>query len=162
MDLALVEDIVSGVKSSVSVPVWAKLTPNTHALLSIAEAAEKADAYVLINTVRGMAIDIDARMPVLSNKYGGLSGPCIKPVGLRAVYEVKANIDKPIVGVGGIVSGRDALEYIMAGASAVELGTAVYYHGIEVFSKVAEEMRAWLLANKIENIAELVGSAQRR
>ncbi len=162
VDKELVEEIVGEVKRSVRIPVWAKLTPNTHDIVGIAKAAEKADALVLINTVRGMAIDIDARIPVLSNRFGGLSGPCIKPIGVRAVYEVRAEMDKPIVGVGGITTGRDALEYIMAGANAVQIGTAVYLRSLEVFSLVAEEMNEWMERNGVESIDEIVGVAQRR
>ncbi len=161
-DKGLVEEIVSEVKKAVRVPVWAKLTPNTHSLIEIAKSASAADALVLINTVRGMAIDIDARLPVLSNRLGGLSGPCIKPIGVRAVYEVSSELDTPVVGVGGITSGRDAIEYIMAGAKAVEVGTAVYLRGISVFSQIAREMEEWMLKNDVGSIDELVGVAQRR
>ncbi len=162
VDKELVEEIVGEVKKSVRIPVWAKLTPNTHDIVGIAKSVEKADALVLINTVRGMAIDVDARVPVLSNRFGGLSGPCIKPIGVRAVYEVRAEMEKPIVGVGGITTGRDALEYIMAGANAVQIGTAVYLRGLEVFSLIAKEMEEWMERNGVESIDEIVGAAQRR
>ncbi len=162
VDSDLVEEIILTVKKSIHIPVWAKLTPNTHNLIGIAKAAENADALVLINTVRGMAIDIDARMPVLKNIYGGISGPCIKPVGIRAVYEIRKELETPIVGVGGITSGRDVLEYMMAGANAVELGTAVIYRGIQVFRKISAEIKDWMNKNEITNINELVGIAQRR
>ena len=162
VDSDLVEEIILTVKKSIHIPVWAKLTPNTHNLIGIAKAAENADALVLINTVRGMAIDIDARMPVLKNIYGGISGPCIKPVGIRAVYEIRKELETPIVGVGGITSGRDVLEYMMAGANAVELGTAVIYRGIQVFRKINAEIKDWMNKNEITNINELVGIAQRR
>ena len=109
-----------------------------------------------------MAIDIDARMPVLSNRFGGLSGPCIKPIGVRAVYEVSAEVDKPVIGVGGITTGRDAIEYIMAGARAVQIGTAVYLRGIDVFARIAGEMEEWMRARGVEKIDEIVGAAQRR
>jgi dihydroorotate dehydrogenase (NAD+) catalytic subunit len=142
--------------------VWAKLTPNTHNLRGIAEAAMGADAFVLINTVRGMAIDVEAHMPVLSNIYGGLSGPCIKPVGVRAVYELYREFEKPIIGVGGVVSGRDALEYIMAGASAVQVGTAVLYRGIGVFGEIARELEQWLEEHGYSSISDVVGVAQVR
>ncbi len=162
VDENLVEEIVNEVKKSVNIPVWAKLTPNTHKIVDIAKAAEKADALVLINTVRGMAIDVDARVPVLKNVYGGLSGPCIKPIGVRAVYEVYRETQKEIVGVGGILNGRDAFEYIMAGAKAVQIGTAIYYRGVGVFHEIASEMREWMKKNKVSKIKELVGIAQVR
>ncbi len=161
-DTELVESIIREIKKNVNIPVWAKLTPNTSNIVELAKSAEKADALVLINTVRGMAIDIDARIPVLSNRFGGLSGPCIKPIGVRAVYEVRSEMDIPIVGVGGIMSGRDALEYMMAGANAVQLGTAVYYRGIEIFREMSEEMRSWLKENGLESVKEIIGIAQRR
>ncbi|NPA75065.1 MAG: dihydroorotate dehydrogenase [Euryarchaeota archaeon] len=162
VDKKLVREIVSAVKSEVQVPVWAKLTPNTHDLRGIAAAAEDADAFVLINTVRGMAIDINARRPVLSNAYGGLSGPCIKPVGVRAVYEIAREFDTPIIGVGGITTGEDAIEYMMAGASAVQIGTAILYRGINAFREIAGEIESWLIENGIEKVSELVGMAQVR
>ena len=160
VDDALVEEIVNEVKKSIKIPVWAKLTPNTHKIVDIAKAAENADALVLINTVKGMAIDVDARIPVLKNVYGGLSGPCIKPIGVRAVYEVYRETGKEIVGVGGILNGRDALEYIMAGARAVQIGTAIYYRGVEVFKEIADEMEEWMKENGFSKIDELVGIAQ--
>ncbi len=162
VDAELVAEIVEGVKREVNIPVWAKLTPNTDSIVRIAKAAEKADALVLINTVKAMAIDIDAKMPVLSNIFGGLSGPAVKPIGIRAVYEVYREIDKPIIGVGGISNGRDALEYIMAGARAVEVGTAIYYRGIEVFRIIVEEMKEWMKKNGYDRIDDLVGIVQVR
>ncbi len=158
----MVEEIVSEVKKKIGIPVWAKLTPNTDKLVEIAKCADKADAIVLINTVRAMAIDIDAKMPVLKNIIGGLSGPCIKPIGVRAVYEVYRETEKEIVGVGGITYGRDALEYIMAGARAVQIGTAIYYRGIETFKMIAKEIQDWMRKNGYDSIEELVGIAQVR
>ena len=160
VDTNLVEEIVNEVKKSVCIPVWAKITPNTDSVVRIAKAAEKADALVLINTIRAMAIDIDARMPVLSNRIGGLSGPCLKPVGVRAVYEVYGEMEKPIIGVGGVQSGKDALEYMMAGAVAVQIGTAVYTHGLGVFSRITREMEEWLRKNRYESVREIIGVAQ--
>ena len=161
-DLELVEEIINAVKGEVKIPVWAKLTPNTSNMVEIAKAAEKADALVLINTLRAMAIDIDAKRPVLKNVFGGLSGKAIKPIGVRAVYEVYREVEKPIIGVGGIENGRDSIEYIMAGASAVEIGTGVYTRGIGVFKDIAREMEEWMKENGYSNISELVGIAQVR
>ncbi len=161
-DPDLVESIVSEVKRSVRIPVFAKLSPNITDMLEIAKAAEKADAYVLINTVKAMAIDIYARMPVLSNSFGGLSGPCIKPVGVRYVYEVKRETGKEIIGVGGIRTGEDALEYIMAGASCVEIGTAVHSDGRNIFKKLSLETGKIMKEEKIESIGEIIGAAIRK
>ncbi len=161
-DLELVEEIINSVKRAVKIPVWAKLTPNTNNIVEIAKAAENADAFVLINTLKAMAIDIDAKRPVLKNVFGGLSGKAIKPIGVRAVYEVYREIEKPIIGVGGIENGRDAIEYMMAGASAVEIGTALYTRGIEVFKEIASEMDGWMNENGYSKISDIIGIAQVR
>ncbi len=144
-----------------SVPVFAKLTPNTSSISSLAVAAEKggADGVVAINTLKGMAIMPEVKKPVLANKVGGLSGPAIRPVGVRCVWEIYEAVDIPVVGVGGIGSGRDALEYIMAGAKAVQIGTAVWTEGIEVFSKVSREILRYMEKNGYESISEIVGVA---
>ncbi|EDY34631.1 dihydroorotate dehydrogenase family protein [Aciduliprofundum boonei T469] len=161
-DLDLVEEIINSVKRAVKIPVWAKLTPNTNNIVEIAKAAENADAFVLINTLKAMAIDIDAKRPVLKNVFGGLSGKAIKPIGVRAVYEVYREVEKPIIGVGGIENGRDAIEYMMAGASAVEIGTALYTRGIEVFKEIAKEIEEWMNENGYSKISDIVGIAQVR
>lgn len=158
-DPDLVESIVTEIKGKIKVPLFAKLSPNVSNMLDIAKAAERADAYVLINTVKGMAVDIFARRPVLTNRYGGLSGRAIKPVGLRYVYEVKKETGKEIVGVGGIENGIDALEYIMAGASAVQIGTAVIKHGRGVFAKISKEIEEFLAGEAVTNLSELIGAA---
>ncbi len=157
-----VEEIVRGVKKNIKIPVWAKLTPNVTDIVEIAKSAEDADAVVLINTVKGMAIDIDAKMPVLSNIYGGLSGPAIKPIAIRMVYDVYREIDKPVIGCGGITYGRDAIEFMMAGASSVEIGTALYLRGIDAISKIRDEMEKWMRENGYEKIEDIVGIAQVR
>lgn len=143
-------------------PVWVKLPGNTHipSLVEAAEAAEEAgaDALVLINTVPAMAIDVDSRTPVLGNRTGGLSGPAIKPVGLRLVYEVYEEVDVPIVGSGGVMTGEDMIEYVLAGASAVELGTGVLEDDLDIFENVCEDASSKLDGRKIE---ELRGLAHR-
>ena len=158
-DPTLVKKIVKGVKGSISIPVWAKLSPNVTNLLDIAIAASDSDALVLINTVRGMKIDIYSGRPVLSNKVGGLSGSSIKPVGIRCVYEVKSNLDIPVIGVGGIESALDAVEYIMAGATAVQIGTALWKYGRAVFSKVSMELVEFMSSEGYEKIEEFRGIA---
>jgi dihydroorotate dehydrogenase (NAD+) catalytic subunit len=158
-DPILVKKIVNGVKGSIKIPVWAKLSPNVTNLLDIANAASDSDALVLINTVRGMKIDIYSGKPVLSNRVGGLSGSSIKPVGIRCVYEVKSNLDIPVIGVGGIESGLDAVEYIMAGATAVQIGTAIWKYGRAVFTKVLTELNDFMDSEGYGKIEELRGIA---
>jgi dihydroorotate dehydrogenase (NAD+) catalytic subunit len=158
-DPDLVESIVGELKKRIKIPVFAKLSPNVTDIVEIAKAAGKADALVLINTVRGMAVDIYARKPILTNTYGGLSGRSIKPVGVRYVYEVKKETGKTVIGVGGISDYTDALEYIMAGSSAVQIGTALYTEGKEVFNIISEGIRNFMKAEKFETVEEMVGVA---
>ena len=122
----------------------------------------KADAIVAINTVRAMAIDIDARMPVLANKIGGYSGMAIKPIGVRCVYELASEYDLPIIGVGGITNAEDAIEYMMAGAVAVQIGTGIYYEGKEIFQKILRDMEEWLDENGYNSIKDIIGIALKR
>lgn len=148
-------------RRSASVPVFAKLTPNTSYIAELAKAAERggADAVVAINTLKGMVINPEARMPVLGNRFGGLSGPAIKPVGVRCVYEIYEAVEIPVIGVGGVATGRDAVEYVMAGASAVQIGTAVWTRGVGVFSDVCKEMSQFMKANGYRSVKELLGVA---
>jgi dihydroorotate dehydrogenase (NAD+) catalytic subunit len=157
----LVESICRKAKKLAPVPLLAKLTPNTSSISSLAVAAERggADAVVAINTLKAMAISPEARMPILANKFGGLSGPAIKSIGVRCVYEIFESVKIPIVGVGGISSGRDALEYVMAGATAVQIGTAVWTEGLEVFSKTSREIMQFMEENGYESVKDMVGVA---
>jgi len=118
--------VTAAVKKETSLPVLVKLTPNTGDVVAVATAVTRAgaDAISLINTLRGMAIDASTRRPILGNVYGGLSGPAIKPVALHFVYQVAGAVDVPVIGCGGITTARDAIEFIMAGATAVQVGTA--------------------------------------
>ncbi|HYS70888.1 MAG TPA: dihydroorotate dehydrogenase [Thermoplasmata archaeon] len=160
-DPEAVEEITHAVKKVVKVPVLSKLSPNVADIASFAEAAKRggADAVTAINTVKSMAISADLKIPILKNTYGGLSGPAIKPVGLRCVYEIFESVRIPIVGVGGIATGADAIEYMMAGAAAVQIGTAILERGIDVFTKVPAEIAAWMDANGYAKVSELVGAA---
>lgn len=158
-DPEMVEAIVAELKSKLKVPVFAKLSPNVSDMLKIANAASKADGLVLINTVRGMAIDINARKPVLSNSYGGLSGKAIKNVGLRYVYQMKKETGMEIIGVGGIENAQDALEYIMAGASALQVGTALYGHGRGIFREISAGLQDFMQKEGFGSISEMVGLA---
>ncbi|MCJ7561969.1 MAG: dihydroorotate dehydrogenase [Thermoplasmata archaeon] len=157
----MVESICRAARSGLDIPMFAKLTPNTSSIVDLAKAAERggADAIVAINTLKGMVISPEARMPVLANRFGGLSGPSIIPIGVRCVYEIRGAVKIPIIGVGGIESGNDALEYIMAGASSVQIGTAVWKHGPEVFSKVCEDISEFMNRNGFDRIFEMVGVA---
>jgi dihydroorotate dehydrogenase (NAD+) catalytic subunit len=158
-DPELVEEIIGELKKKIKIPLWAKLSPNVTDILKIAEAAQKADAFVLINTVRGMAIDIYARRPVLSNAYGGLSGRAIKNVGIRYVYQIRKETGKPIIGVGGIETHEDAIEYIMAGATALEIGTGVYSRGKGIFSEINKGLSSFMESEGFSSINDMVGVA---
>jgi len=139
-------EAVREVKRKVKVPVFAKLTAEAGDIAEIAKACEeaKADAIVAINTIKAMSINIDARRPVLGNKVGGLSGKCIKSIAVRCVYEIASEVSIPVIGCGGILTGEDALEFIMAGAEAVQIGTGVLLRGISVFRKVSLEMKEFM------------------
>lgn len=150
------------VKESVNVPVIVKLSPNVADIKEIAKAVEKhCDCISAINTAGpGMSIDVETRMPILSNKAGGLSGPAIKPIAVRCVYEISRAVKVPVVGIGGITTGEDAVEMMMAGASAFGIGTGVYYRGVGVFSKVNSELGGFLRSHGIKSVRELTGSAK--
>lgn len=160
-DPVLVKEIVKTLKGTLNIPVWSKLSPNVTSISEISRAASDSDALVMINTVRAMAIDIEARRPVLTNSYGGMSGMAIKPVGLRCVYEVRKETEIDIIGVGGIYSYRDALEYIMAGASAFQVGTALMKYGRSIFRKISDDLERYMTVNGIGNLKDLVGVAVR-
>ncbi len=160
-DPAIVKEIVSVVKSAVKIPVWAKLTPNTHILPQIALAAQDggADAIVAINTLKAMVISPEFAKPFLSNKFGGLSGPAVKPVGVRAIYDLYKVVSIPLVGVGGISNWRDAAEYIMAGAQAFQIGSAVLTDGPGVFGKVNRDLEVFMKDYGYGSVKDMVGVA---
>lgn len=144
-DPALVEEITKAVKSATSAPVWVKLTPNVTDIKSIGLAAERggADAVVSINTVRAMAIDIESGYPILGNRFGGLSGKAIKPVAIKCVYDLYEALIIPVIGVGGVSDWRDAVEFMMAGAKAVQIGSAVG-NNINIFKEITSCMETFL------------------
>jgi dihydroorotate dehydrogenase (NAD+) catalytic subunit len=156
--------ITKAVKGAVTIPVFAKLSPNVGRISDIALAVEKAegDGVVAINTLSAMAINSELAQPVLANVTGGLSGPAIKPVGLRCVYEIKSATELPIIGVGGILNGTDAVEYIMAGASAVQMGSGVYFRGKGIFKNVCNEISDFMKIHGYGSIEEMVGLAHKR
>ncbi len=163
-DPQVLAEVVKAVKKATTLPVWAKVTPNTQDTALLAEAAEKAgaDAITAINTVRALAIDPVLRRPVLAHGFGGLSGPAIKPIGLACVWQIYERVRIPIVGVGGISTAQDAYEYILAGARALELGTAVSTKGINVFREVHEGLGRLLDDARFRTIDEAVGQAHRK
>lgn len=154
--------VVREVKAHTSLPVIVKLSPNVTDIVAMARAVAQAGADVLslINTLLGMAIDINARRPVLGNIMGGLSGPAVKPVAVRMVYQVAQAVDLPIIGMGGIVTAEDALEFIMAGAKAIAVGTGNFLNPRAAVEIVAG-LEKYCLENGIADINELVGAAIR-
>ena len=163
-DPELTKKIVKSVKDVVDIPVLSKLTPNVTDIKEIAIAAEEggSDAITLINSLGpGMKIDIVTGNPILSNKFGGMSGPAIKPIAIRCVYDVYSVIDIPIVGVGGIRNYEDVIEFLYAGASAVQIGTSIIYEGPEIFSDIGMKLSEFLANSDFNNINEMVGFAHR-
>jgi dihydroorotate dehydrogenase (NAD+) catalytic subunit len=153
--------VTDAVKRVIAVPLIAKLTPAAPDIGKIAKACEDAgaDAICAINTAGpGMVIDIEARMPVLAFKKGGLSGPMIKPVAVRCVYDIYRAVSIPIIGLGGVTTGEDAVELFMAGAALVGMGSAVRYRGIDVFDQVNRELADWLTDHHTTR-DEIIGAA---
>jgi dihydroorotate dehydrogenase (NAD+) catalytic subunit len=151
-------EVIGAVRKVTHRPVIAKLTPNVTDVAEIARAVEGAgaDGISLINTLVGMAIDVDRRRPVLGNITGGLSGPAIKPVALAMVWKVHRAVELPLMGIGGIASARDALEFILAGATAVQVGTANFVQP-GVGEEIVDGLQAYCEENGIAAIGELVG-----
>jgi dihydroorotate dehydrogenase (NAD+) catalytic subunit len=142
-------------------PVITKLSPNVTDIVSIAEAAEEAgsDAVSLVNTVLAMAVDVETRRSRLANVFGGLSGPAIKPIALRMVYQVASRLKIPVIGLGGIMSGRDALEFLIAGARAVQVGTANFIDP-EASIRIIKEMEDWCEKKGVKKIEEIIGTLE--
>ncbi|MEE9612449.1 MAG: dihydroorotate dehydrogenase [Desulfatiglandales bacterium] len=157
----LSREAVAAVKAKVKKPIIAKLSAEVPDIVEIAGACMDGGAkgITAINTVRAMKIDIEAKMPILANKTGGLSGTPIKPIAVRCVYEIAKELDVPVMGCGGIASGEDAVEFLMAGARAVQIGTAVYSRGIGVFRKVTKEMEDFMEREGYGAVEELIGAA---
>jgi len=157
-------EVTAAVKQAINakqIPVLVKLSPNVADIASIARAVEAAgaDGITAINTLTGMVIDVYAQRPILANRSGGLSGPAILPLAIRCVYDIYRAVTIPIVGTGGVSSGRDALEMVMAGATAVGIGSAVYDQGPEVFGRIHDEMTALMAELGCESIEEIRGAA---
>jgi len=162
-DPELVKKIVKTVKSSTDVPVIAKVGLGTTNYLDTVDAACKAgiDAITAINTLRAMAIDVETKRPILSNKIGGLSGTPIKPIAVRCVYEISSQHKIPIIGCGGISSWDDAIEFILAGASAIQIGSAVGDNWIQVFDEINKGILQYMEKNGFSKIEEMVGLAKK-
>ncbi len=144
---------------SPSLPIIPKLTPNVTDVASFARAAEEAgaDAVSLVNTFLAMAIDVHTRRPKLSNIVGGLSGPAIRPIAVRMVYECRQRVRLPIIGMGGIATADDVLEFMIAGATAVQVGTASFVDPF-IWGKLLEGLRAYMSAHHLERLADVTGT----
>ena len=160
----LLTEVVKTVKATVGKPVIVKLSPNVADITAIARTAVEAgaDALTIVNTLKAMAIDSETMRPILSNIKGGLSGPAIKPVALRCVYDVCEELpDVPLIGCGGIVDWRDAVEFFLAGASAVQVGSAIALGGTEVFQSITRGVEVYLRKKHYGRVKEIVGLAHR-
>jgi len=159
----LLAKVVTKVKAAVPKPVIVKLSPNVTDIAETAWAAVKAgaDALTAINTVKALAIDAETALPVLSNTRGGLSGPAIKPIALRCVYDLYEQVKTPIIGCGGITTWQDAVEFLLAGASAVQIGTAVALENPNVFHAINRGVKTYLKKKGYRSVQEIVGVAHR-
>ena len=159
VDPKAVSRVTRAVKDAFPGPVLVKLTPNVTDITQIARAAVDAgaDGLSLINTYVGMVVDVERRRPVLANATGGLSGPAIRPLAVWLVHQVSRAVKVPVTGIGGIACGRDALEFIIAGASAVQIGT-VSFHTPDAAVKILEEIEAWCESHGVADLRELIGS----
>lgn len=156
----VLRETVEAARASTSKPIFVKLSPNLTSFVEAARVAEEAgaDGIVATNTARAMVIDVEAGRPVLAGVYGGLSGPALKPIALRCVYEAYEEVGIPIIGCGGIFTWRDAVEFFLAGASAVQVGTALAFKGLEVFKEILEGLSRFLQERGL-GLRELVGAA---
>ncbi len=155
-------DVVHAVRKATKLPLIPKLTPNVTDVASFARASEEAgaDAISLVNTFLAMAIDVETRQPKLTNVVGGLSGPAIRPIAVRMVWECRNAVKLPIIGMGGIATAADALEFIIAGANAVQVGTQNFVDPL-IWTKVIDGIDDYLTRHRISRVADLVGSVQR-
>ena len=157
----VVAEVTRAVKERIRIPVFVKLSPNVTDITEVAKAAQEAgaDAITAVNTALGMAIDVDSGYPVLGGVLGGLSGPALHPIAVRAVYQIKRAVNIPVIGVGGIQDWRGAIEMMMAGASAVQIGSAVTAGGLDIFRDVTIGMAKFLETKGLSSITDLVGTA---
>lgn len=162
-DPQLVAEVVEEVKKRVEKPVFAKLSPNVADITEIAKAAADVgvDGITAINTVKAMTINVETARPVLSNRIGGLSGVAIRPIAVRCIYEISREVDVPVIGCGGVLNWRDAVEFMLAGASAVQIGTAVAFRGLEVFKSITKGLSSYLKSRGLKSVGEIVGLSHR-
>jgi dihydroorotate dehydrogenase (NAD+) catalytic subunit len=160
-DIDLAANLTKECKKASKIPISIKLAPNVPNIVDIAIAVEKAgaDCITAINTTPGMKIDIFSAKPVLTNKSGGYSGPPLKPIAVKCIFDIYQKVKIPIIGTGGITSGEDAIEFLMAGSSGLGIGSAVYYEGISVFNKINLEIRDFMREHNYENISDIIGVA---
>ena len=158
-DKLLLKEIVKNIKKAIDLPIIVKLTPNVTNIQEIAKTVEEAgaDAITAINTVKAMVIDTETCRPILANKFGGLSGPAIKPIAVRCIYDIYSSVNIPIICCGGISNWQDTIEFMLAGASAVQIGTAIAFKGIDIFSTIVKGIEKYLGKKGYENIGEIVG-----
>jgi dihydroorotate dehydrogenase (NAD+) catalytic subunit len=157
-DPMLLEEVVSTSKSAARRPVIVKLSPNVTSIAHMARIAQDAgaDALSLVNTFLGVSIDVETRKPRISNVTGGLSGPAIKPIAVRMVWEASQAVEIPVIGIGGISTATDVIEFILAGAAAVEVGTASFWDPCAT-EKIVDALESWCLEHRVEKITDLVG-----
>lgn len=160
----ILKEVVEQVRLSIKKPVIVKLSPNVSDIVEIAQVAVKAgaDALTAVNTVKAMAIDVETTFPVLNNIKGGLSGPAIKPIALRCVYDIHEKINIPIIGCGGISNWQDAIEFFLAGACAVQIGTAIAFEGMQVFQEVTKGIDGYLRKKHLESVKDIIGLAHKK
>ncbi len=160
-DPVLLEEVVAAAKNAASRPLIVKLSPNVTSIPQMARAAENAgaDAISLINTFVALAIDAETRKPRISNITAGLSGPAIKPIALRMVYEAAHTVELPVIGIGGVTTASDVVEFMLAGAAAVEVGTANYFDPCAT-EKIVDGLRNWCIEHRVDKITDLIGGLQ--
>jgi dihydroorotate dehydrogenase (NAD+) catalytic subunit len=163
-DPDLTAEIVRSVKKSVNIPVFVKLTPNVTDIIEIARHAEDAgaDALTMINSLGpGMRIDIETGNPILNNKFGGLSGPAVKPIAIRCIFEVFDSVEIPLIGVGGIRNYDDVIEFLYAGATCVQIGTSIMYEGMDIFKNIVTGLERFMNDKGYGSVNEMVGIAHK-
>ena len=162
-DPTLVTKIIKTIKANTKKPVIIKVGIGNVDIVKLADLIEEsgADAITAINTIRAMTINTETGMPILSNKIGGLSGSSIKPIGVRCVYEISKKVSIPVIGCGGIMNWEDVIEYMLAGATTVELGSVIGYHGLGVINKIIKGIRGYLDKKGYKSVKEIIGIAHR-
>ena len=162
-DPTLVTKIIKTIKANTKKPVIIKVGIGNVDVVKLADLIEEsgADAITAINTIRAMTINTETGMPILSNKIGGLSGSSIKPIGVRCVYEISKKVSIPVIGCGGIMNWEDVIEYMLAGATTVELGSVIGYHGLGVINKIIKGINGYLNKKGYKSVKEIIGIAHR-